>query len=100
MELAAILEPYMKSFYLKDILKEISTLEESEKMKKPQQMVIILNCLLSRLWIREENVPLKNRLYEQLKRQNIHWIWKKYIISQTIYSTELYNYIKIEDKRE
>ena len=99
-ELAAILEPYMKSFYLKDILKEISTLEESEKMKKIKQMVIALNCLLSRLWIREENVPLKNRLYEQLKRENIYWIWQKYLISPPLFSTELYNYIKLEEKRE
>ena len=99
-ELAAILEPYMKSFYLKDILKEISTLEESEKMKKTKQMVIALNCLLSRLWIREENVPLKNRLYEQLKRENIYWIWQKYLISPPLFSTELYNYIKLEGKRE
>ena len=100
MELAAILEPYMKSFYLKDILKEISTLEECENMNKTQQMVIALNCLLSRLWIKEENFSLKNRLYQQLERENIHWNWQKYLISPPLFSTELYNYIKIEEKRE
>ena len=48
----------------------------------------------------EENVPLKNRLYEQLKRENIHWIWQKYLISPPLFSIELYNYIKLEGKRE
>ena len=92
MELAAILEPYRKSFKLENLAKEMSSID-IKNIEKLNLMVIVVNCLLCRLWNDEQK--RSESLYIEVKKENINWTWSEYISAPPLFSMEKYDYVKI-----
>ena len=103
-ELAAILEPYRRSFELKDILNQITTIVENEihsALDNARYTMLVINSLLCRLWQKEEETNKVNSLFNVLNRifnNKVSWGWVEYLLKPLIFDSTEYPYVLYKEK--
>lgn len=104
MELVAILEPWRKSYFLEDLIYEITTedkLHNNSKSDQVMNIIKVVNSLLCRQWYREEEFTLNKSLFNTIKEvfsDNNQWVWHKYLLRPLMFLFQDYPYILFEDK--
>jgi ATP-dependent DNA helicase DinG len=103
-ELVAILEPWRKSYFLEDLIDEITTEDKLHNNSKFDEVINIIkavNSLLCRQWYREDEVTLNKSLFNTIKEvfsDNKQWVWHKYLLRPVMFLFEDYPYVLFEDK--
>ncbi|AOR23528.1 helicase C-terminal domain-containing protein [Clostridium taeniosporum] len=106
MELAAILEPWRKEYNLDSLIKSVTKLEKDELhrgLEDSFDTLKVVNSLLCREWIREENKKKNTSLYsiidkdyEFLKK----WEWKEYLLKPLMFNIDDYPYVSYEENKK
>jgi ATP-dependent DNA helicase DinG len=106
MELAAILEPWIKEHSINFLINEVTNINKESNLdnglNNPIYNMKIVNALLCRQWTREEkNVQRKKMsLYEILVREYAlekRWNWTKYLKRPLLFTFEGYDYVNYDE---
>ena len=104
MELAAILEPWRKSYVLKDLIEDITTIETSQcetPWDSNIEMIKVINSLLCRQWQREDELAIKKMLHISIRDifgDKKQWNWNKFLLRPLMFNFEDYPYVLFKEK--
>ncbi|WP_185966705.1 ATP-dependent DNA helicase [Clostridium sp. HBUAS56017] len=108
MELAAILEPWLKEYTLEYLVQKLTNISENKHLKNEfsniECSIKVVNALLCREWAREERVFKRRKVtfYEILVKEYAlekRWAWTKYIKRPLLFTFQGYEYINYDENK-
>ncbi|GAA0076272.1 helicase C-terminal domain-containing protein [Clostridium sp. CTA-5] len=106
MELATILEPWRKEYNLDYLIKNVTNLDKNELHRGLEDSIDtlkVVNALLCRQWVREENTKSKKQLYNIINKEYEFlksWEWKEHLLKPILFNPEEYSYVNYEEEKK